>query len=171
MNVRIIKMDSAEQVAALIKEGKVTEMPSLQHNWRFNFSKELKKLRGATGYLLVTEETPHILEGCMIFLLKDTEIPYMAYLEVAPHNRGHEKKYGHVAGCLIAFAYQLSLIFGRGDYRGMLFFDVLEEEKENEVKLMSLYSSKYKAKRLDRFSSTMVLMDEDGDALVAKYLS
>jgi len=171
MNVRIIKMDSAQQVAALIKEGKVTEMPSLQHNWRFNFNKELRKLPSATGYLLVTEETPHILEGCVIFMLKDTEVPYMAYLEVAPHNRGDEKKYDHVAGCLIAFSHQLSLIFGKGDYKGMLFFDVLEEEKEDEVKLMSLYSTKYRAKRLDRLSSTMVIMDEDGDDLVYKYLS
>ena len=53
-------------------------MPSIQQEWRFNFEKELKKLPGASGYLLVTEETPDVIEGCMIFMLNKQVAPYMA---------------------------------------------------------------------------------------------
>jgi hypothetical protein len=169
MKVKIIKTATAEEVAALIKKGKVSEMPSIQQNWRFNFDKELKKLKNATGYLLVTEETPEVIEGCMIFQLIDKQEPYMAFVEVAPHNKKDAKVYGHVAGCLIAFAYQLSVIEGMGDYNSMLQFDVMEEKKEDEVKLMALYSVKYNAKRWG--DTTMIIVDEDGEALVKKYLS
>ena len=50
----------------------------------------------------------------------------------------------------------------------MLQFDVMEEKKEDGVKLMALYSTKYNAKRWG--NTTMVIMDEDGEALVKKYL-
>jgi len=168
MKVKLIKVATAEQVDALIKKGKVAEMPSIQQDWRFNFDKELKKLKNATGYLLVTEDTPEIIEGCMIFQLIDKKQPYMAFVEVAPHNKKDKKEHDNVAGCLIAFAFQLSLIEGVGDYNGMLQFDVLEEKKEDEVKLMSLYSTKYNAKRWG--DTTMVILDDDGEALVEKYL-
>lgn len=169
MNVKIIKTATSEQVDALIRKGKISEMPSMQQEWRFNFDKELKKLKHATGYLLVTEETPNLIEGCMIFQLIDKKEPYMAFVEIAPHNKSDKRRYDHVAGCLIAYAYQLSVIEGQGDYNSMLQFDVLEEKKENEAKLMALYSSKYHAKRLGS-TTTMIIMDEDGEAIVKKYL-
>jgi hypothetical protein len=169
MKVKIIKTATAEEVDALIKKGKISEMPSIQQDWRFNFDKELKKLKNATGYLLVTEEMPNVIEGCMIFQLIDKKEPYMAFVEVAPHNKKDTKIYDHVAGCLIAFAYQLSVIEGVSDYNSMLQFDVMEEKKEDEVKLMVLYSTKYNAKRWG--DTTMVIMDEDGEALVKRYLS
>ncbi|HEY8782208.1 MAG TPA: hypothetical protein VIM16_11360 [Mucilaginibacter sp.] len=162
-------MATAEEVEALIKKGNVSEMPSIQQGWRFNFDKELKKLKNATGYLLVTEEAPEVIEGCMIFQLIDKQQPYMAFVEVAPHNKRNTKTYDYVAGCLIAFAYQLSVTEGVGDYNSMLQFDVMEEKKEDEIKLMALYSTKYHAKRWN--GTTMVIMDEDGEALVKKYIS
>jgi hypothetical protein len=168
MNVKIVKTAGAEEVNALIRKGAISEMPSIQQNWRFNFDKELKKLKNATGYLLVTEKTPEIIDGGMIFQLIDKKEPYMAFVEVAPHNKKEKKIYDHVAGCLIAFAYQLSVIEGIGDYNSMLQFDVLEEKKEDEVKLMALYSKKYYAKRWRE--TTMVIMDDDGEALIKEYL-
>lgn len=161
-------MSSVEQVPALIRKGKIAEMPSIQQGWRFNFDKKLKKLAGATGYLLVTEETPDIVEGCMIFMLNQKVIPYMAYLEVAPPNKGDQKKYDRVSGSLIAFAYRQSVMQGKEHFREMLFFDVMEENQANGIKLMALYSTKYHAKRWD--GTTMVIMDEDGEALVREYL-
>ena len=169
MKVKIIKVATAEEINAVIKEGKVSEMPSIQQNWRFNFDKQLKKLKNATGYILVTEEAPNVIQGCMIFQLIDKKTPYMAFVEVAPHNKKGIKEYANVAGCLIAFAWQLSVIQGVGDYNGMLQLDVMEEKKEDEVKLMALYSTKYNAKRWD--GTTMVIIDDDGEALVAKYLT
>ncbi len=168
MNVKIIETSTAERISALIKKGMISEMPSIQQGWRFNFDKELRKLPGAIGYLLVTEETPDVIEGCMIFMLNKKMIPYMAYVEVAPHNKNDKKGYDHMAGCLIAFAYQQSIIYGKDHFSGMLFFDVMEENKADEMKLMTLYSSKYHAKRWD--DTTMVIMDEDGEALVREYL-
>jgi hypothetical protein len=144
-------------------------MPSIQQNWKFNFDKELKNLKNATGYLLVTEETPEIIEGCMIFQLIDKKEPYMAFVEIAPHNKTDKKKHDYVAGCLIAYAYQLSLTEGWDYFKGYLQFDVMEQNKEDEKKLMSLYSSKYHAKRVKQ-STTMVIADDDGDTLIAQYL-
>lgn len=169
MNVKIIKTATSEQIDALIRKGTISEMPSIQQEWRFNFDKELKKLPGASGYLLVAEETPDVIEGCMIFMLNKQVAPYMAYVEVAPHNKKDKKRYDHVAGCLIAFAYQQSVIQGKNHFSGMLFFDVMEENKKDEIKLMTLYSSKYHAKRWD--GTTMVIMDEGGESLVREYLS
>lgn len=169
MKVKIIKVETAEEIDAQIKKSKPAELPSMQQNWRFNFDKEIKKLKYATGYLLVTEETPDIIEGCMVFQLVHKKEPYMALLEVAPHNKKDKKKYDHVAGCLIAYAYQLSLIEGWEHFKGYLQFDVMEPKKEDEKRLMILYSSKYNAKRVGE-GTTMVIADEDGDALIAKYL-
>ena len=45
----------------------------------------------------------------------------------------------------------------------------MEQDQKDEKNLMSLYSSKYNAKRVGQ-STTMVIADEDGDALIAKYL-
>lgn len=168
MKIKIIKVETAEEVNALIKEGKAKELPSMQDGWRYNFDKQIKKLKNATGYLLVTEETPDIIEGVMIFQMVDKMMPYIAYIEVAPRNRIAAKKYNHVAGCLIAYAFQLSVMNGIGDYKSILFFDVLEEKKEDKLKLMAVYSKKYNAKQWD--DTTMVISDEDGEALVTKYL-
>src|SRR6187399_2071213 len=99
MKIKIIKVETAEEVNALIKEGKAKELPSMQDGWRYNFDKQVKKLKNATGYLLVTEETPDIIEGAMIFQMVDKMMPYIAYIEVAPRNRIALKKYNHVAGC------------------------------------------------------------------------
>lgn len=170
MNVKIIVLATSEKADALIKEGKVSDMPSLQEGWKFDLQKQLKNLKDATGYILVREDTPKVIEGCMIFQLVDKNEPYMAYLEIAPHNKGDEKKHDNVAGCLIAYAFKLSLMKGVGDYKGMLHFRIGEEKKEDEIKLMALYSAKYNARRLPG-SNLMVIYDEHGEDLVNRYLT
>jgi hypothetical protein len=106
----------------------------------------------------------------MIYQLVNKKEPYMAYLEVAPHNKGDEKKHDNVAGCLIAYAFKLSLMIGVGDYKGALHFKIGEEKKEDEIKLMSLYSKKYNAYRLGE-SNIMVIYDADGEDLINRYLT
>jgi hypothetical protein len=171
MKVRILKIKTGEPANASIEGNSTLALPSPPHDegWRFNFAKLSKQLKHASTYVLVTEETPHIIEGCLIFQLQNGEIPYGAYIEVAPHNKGKKKRYAHVAGCLIAFAFQLSLDLGKGDYAGLLYFDVLEEKKEDEVRLMSNYSSRYGAKRVGD-TTKMLIADDDGHALIEKYL-
>lgn len=138
MKVKIIKVSTGAEVAALIKSGKVSEMPSMHDGWRFNFDKELKKLKNATGYLLVSEGPPEVLEGCMIFQLIDKKEPYLAMVEVAPHNKGNEKLHENVAGCLIAYAYQESVKQGVEHFKAYLQLEVLEEKEEDQIKLMEL---------------------------------
>jgi hypothetical protein len=167
MNVRILELSSGDLVNAIIRKGTAVEMPSIHDGWRFNFNKHIKAAN-TTAYVLVTEAAPDTIEGCLLFQMKNKEVPYMAYVEIAPHNKGNDRIYDYVAGCLIAFAYQQSLIHGQNDYKGMLFFDVLEEKKEDQLKLMALYSKKYGAKRYD--GTTMVIIDDDGDNLIQEYL-
>jgi hypothetical protein len=170
MKVRIVKIKTGESANASIEGNSTLALPSPPHDegWRFNFAK-LSKQKHASTYVLVTEETPHIIEGCLIFQLQEGRIPYGAYIEVAPHNKGDEKRYDRVAGCLIAYAFQLSLDQGKDDYAGLLYFDVLEAKKENEVKLTSNYSSRYGAKRVGE-TTKMLISDDDGHALIDKYL-
>jgi len=168
MEVKIIKVATNGEVKALIKPAEPIQLPSIQENWRFNFDKQIKKLPNSTAYILVTDETPDTVEGCMVFQMVEKKIPNMAFIEIAPHNRINEKRYERVAGCLIAYAFQRTLIEGKGDYNGILFFDVLEERKQDQQKLMSLYAEKYNAKIYR--GTRMVIADEDGHKLIKKYL-
>src|SRR5687767_3796469 len=118
MKVKILEVATNELVLAQIRKGMAKELPSIQQGWVFNFDKQIKRLSQATSYVLVTEETPNIIEGCMIYQSKD-DIPQMPYLEIAPHNRGEDKKHDFVAGCLIAYAFKQSLLL-KGPYKGML---------------------------------------------------
>ncbi|MCH8536024.1 MAG: hypothetical protein LAT51_13210 [Flavobacteriaceae bacterium] len=90
----------------------------------------------------------------------------MAYIEIAPHNKGIAKKYKRVAGCLIAFACRRSFVEGK---EGYVAFDVLEESHENEKKLMEMYSKKYKAVRLDN-TTTMIILPEGSEKLINEFL-
>lgn len=166
MNIKILKVSTGELADASI-EGRSLKMPGLHEGWRFAFNKHIK-LAYANGYVLVTEETPEVIEGCLIFQMKDKVIPYMAYVEVAPHNKEQPKRYDHVAGCLIAFAFQQSLIRGKDYFKGLLSFDVQEKKKDDEIKLMSLYSKKYGAVRAGE--TLMFIMDDAGHALIEEYL-
>lgn len=170
MTIQIIVLGTNDRADAIIKQGSLAQMPALQDGWRFDFRKKLRNLKNATAYILVREDSPEVIEGCMIFQLVEKIMPYMAFVEVAPHNKGVEKKHDHVAGCLIAYAFKQSLIRGVGDYKGMLHFVVSEQQKEDEVKLMAVYSSKYNAKRIGD-SNVMVIYDEHGELLIERYLT
>src|SRR5580658_2337950 len=110
MNIKILKVSTDELAGATIRDGKTITLPSIHTGWRFNFDRHSKALGNSNTYVLVTDETPDLVEGCLIFQMLDKKIPYMAFVEVAPHNRDHPRRYEHVAGCLIAFAFQQSVI-------------------------------------------------------------
>jgi hypothetical protein len=170
MNVNILKVAANELVGASINKGIAKNLPSIHDNWRFNFNKHAL-LPNSTAYVLVSEETSDIIEGCMIFQMRKKVEPYMAYLEVAPHNKVVPKKYLYIAGCLIAFAYKQTYVQASGDYMGYLTFDVQEHNLTNEKKLITLYNKQYNAKIVAGTNSTMVIADEDGDSLVEEYLN
>lgn len=170
MNVKILKIDENILVDAKISDAKSVKLnlPSITDGWRFNFKKHSKEASHAT-YILVSEETPDVIEGCLIFEMKKKVEPYMAYVEIAPHNKGLGKKYERVAGCLIAFACRLSFIKANEPFRGYLVFDVLEEDKANEIKLMAVYSIKYNALRYG--DTTMIIPPEGGEKLITEFLN
>jgi len=170
MDVKIKRIEGNVLVDAKISDSKLVKvsLPSVTDGWRFNFNKHAKK-KGFETYVLVTEETSEKIEGCLTFEMKDKVEPYMAYVEIAPHNKGEVKEYENVAGCLIAFACRLSFIRGEGDFEGYLAFDVMEEDKEDETKLMAVYSIKYNARRID--DTTMIIPPEGGQKLIDEFLN
>ncbi|WP_428656510.1 hypothetical protein [Runella sp.] len=168
MKVKIAKAEDGRPVKATIKVSNSVSLPSLTEGWKFNFRKHSKKAHFET-YILVCDETPAVIEGCLIFQLKGAVEPYMAYIEIAPHNKGSDKIHVKVAECLIAFACRLSFIKGKEHYKGWLAFDVLEEDKQNEIILMTLYSQKYGALKFGE--TTMVIPPEAGEKLVAQFLN
>jgi hypothetical protein len=169
MKVKIREVTEAELKEALIREGKGKELPSMHNNWKFNFATQLKNLSNAKAYVLVTADASQTPQGCMIFQLVEKVIPYMAYLETAPHNRGIAKKYDDVAGCLIAFACKLALTSKDENHRGYLTFNVGEKDLADEKKLIEIYLKKYGATHIAN-TTTLYIPPEIGEKLMAKYL-
>ncbi len=168
MKVRIIELKNKSGVKAkisLVSKDK-GKLPSINDGWRFNFNKHSRN-KDCVTYILTTEKSPETVEGCLIINTQNKFQVYMAFVEVAPHNRGKVKKYERIAGCLIAFACRQSFIYGKGGY---LAFDVREENKQNEIKLMTLYSERYHAVRLED-STTMIILPEGSEKLINEYLN
>jgi hypothetical protein len=167
MNVKIVDFNTKSEVEArIIRVSKnKSKLPSITDGWRFNFNKHSKQPEFET-YILITNDAPEIIEGCLIINTKTEYQVYMAFVEIAPHNKAEHKKHDRVAGCLIAFACKQSFI---NDKEGYLAFDVIEEKKEDEKKLMQLYSRKYKALRLDN-STTMIITPEGSKTLINEFL-
>ncbi len=167
MQVNILDNETKTEVASvisLVKDDK-RKLPSVNDGWRFNFNKHARKPEFET-YVLYTEQAENNIEGCLILNMKYPHHAYLAYIEVAPHNRGKNKNYDRVAGCLLAFACRRSFITGK---EGFLAFDVLEENKKDEEKLMEHYSFTYGAVRLEK-TSTMLILPEVSENLIVKFL-
>lgn len=171
MKIRILEVASGNFVNGEIRLGNKSEMPSMQTGWIFNFDKHIK-ISNSKTYVLVSDKTPNIIEGCLVFEMKNKILPYMAYIEIAPHNKNKERLYDYIAGCLIAFACELSFTHGKGENRGFLTFDVREENESHQKKLMQVYAQKYKAKWLSFLSppTTMIITPHDGEILIKEYL-
>lgn len=144
MRVLILEVDSNELIRGIIKEGNAKDMPSIKDSWQFNFNKHSLP-KDKTAFILVKEDTPTIIEGCMIFSMHETFGPFMDYLEVAPHNKGLEGKYKRVSGCLIAYACGLSFENGQNEDKGILTFEAFSEHEEDKKKLEKFYRDKYGA--------------------------
>jgi len=167
MKVKIIQIKDGEFIDAEIKDGVKYILPTPADGWRFDFENFSK---GANNYVYVLckEDDHSIIEGCLIFKLINNNQPNMAYIEVAPHNRGSEKIYDFVGACLISYACKLSFQHGKLNNKGWLAFTVQEDNVEDQKKLMALYEKKYFAKKLT--NTAMVICTADGEKLIEKYL-
>lgn len=168
VEVRVLKVSVDALIGATILDGRKVKLPSIQDGWRFNFDKLSKTLRESETYVVITDEFPETVQGCLIFQMVNKKIPYMAYVEVAPQNQGNLKQYDYIAGYLIAYAFKLSVQKGKGDFQAQLFFDVQEENEEHARKLIELYRTKYGALFLSE--TTFVIMDDAGYNLISRYL-
>ncbi len=168
MKVKLIRVADGKTIYGQIIRSAALVLPSLAEGWRFNFRKHSKKA-GFQTYVLVCIDTPDSIEGCLIFQLRNNVEPYMAYIELAPHNKGENRRNDLVAGCLIAFASRLSFLYGIGHFKGWLTLDVMEDKKQDEIKLMALYCKKYGA--LKWGDTTLVINPEAGEKLIAQFLN
>lgn len=170
MKVKIVRILDNTLIDAQILDARPIKivLPSIIDGWRFNFNKHIKKTDFEI-FVLVKVETPAIIEGCLTFKMKEKIEPYMVFVEVAPRNQGNDKEHERVAGCLIAFACRLSFMKGNNDFTGWLAFDVIEQKKTDEVKLMTLYATKYNALRFGE-STTMVIPPIGGELLINEFL-
>jgi len=107
MNVKLYTPKNEIPTEASILPGTGFVLPDLRMGWRFDFSKHSKG-KDTFTYVLVTKSDTKRIQGCLIYKMRNKNEPYMAYLEVAPHNKGNNKEFKDVAGCLIAFACRLS---------------------------------------------------------------
>ncbi|MNU52198.1 hypothetical protein D3C71_412040 [compost metagenome] len=168
MKIKILEVDSEELIRGIIREGSKTEIPSLRDGWLFNFNRHIQ-LKGKKTFVLVKEDTPRIIEGCLIFSLHETFGPYMDYLEVAPHNKGRNGKYKKVAGCLIAYACVLSFETGIGSDKGILTFYAFGEDENSQRRLEELYRTKYKA--IKNIWGFMEIYQNESKLLIEEYLN
>ena len=167
MDVKILELATKLEIRStisLVTKNNLT-LPSLNDGWRFNFKKH-SAVKDYETYILTTDNSPEIIEGCLIINAKIAFQIYMAFVEIAPHNRGDQKRYDKVAGCLIAFACRKSFI---KEKEGYVAFDILEDSKEDELRLMKLYSQKYNAVRLAD-STTMIIVPEGSEKLIKEFL-
>jgi hypothetical protein len=152
--------NSSALVKAQLLPAVLKDMKTITDGWHFNWRRQFA-LPNSRAFKIVTG-TPERVEGLMIFQMLNKEEPYMAYLESAPHNIGHEKEFDYVAGCLIARACQLSISDGVGHFKGFLSFQCMDEE------VIRVYHHKYGAHRVDE--TYMFIEPKTSSELIELYL-
>ena len=143
-------------VKAQVIKAEKKDMPD---NWKFNW-KQLYN-RDSMYYKVVTETSPEVIEGLLMVTILNGEMLFLNNIEVAPHNYGKTGIYDFVAGCIFAFSCNLSLIYGKGYYKGYVVFD-------SKTKLIEHYQNKYGAVLLS--SQRMCIYKEIGIKLIKQYL-
>jgi hypothetical protein len=134
---------------------KKRQIPLKKNGWNFNW-KSAYQSEGDAYVIYVDSVT---VEGAL-FLKHEDGMTIMDLLEVAPHNYGKDKRYDHVAGCLIAHACKESFK-KEGGYKGYLVF-------VSKTSLMKLYMEKYGAEIA--VGQRMFISPEQGEQLIDKYL-
>jgi hypothetical protein len=158
MEIFLLNTSTREIVRAQLLPAIARDMRNITDGWMFNWRRHFG-LPGAKAFKVITGNNE--IQGLMIFQVVDGE-PMMAYLESAPENRGDNKAYDYVAGCLIAYACRLSLIHGKDWHQGFLSFQCMDEE------VIRVYHYKYGAVRLDE--TWMFIEPPQGAILIEKYI-
>jgi hypothetical protein len=134
-------------------------IPLKKDGWDFNW-RQLSGEENGRAYVLRTLNSPEQTEGALC-LRFDQDMLIMKALELAPYNIGQKnKRYGYVAGCLIAFGCRESFKI-KSDYKGFLTF-------VSKTNLIKWYAEKYGAELA--LGHRMFIDWENGERLIEKYL-
>ncbi len=137
----------------------VGKMPLKKDRWKFDWNKLIKEKNTKT-YVLRLKDNPKCIEG-ILQLRIENDVLIMDVIEIAPHNFGSSnKKFGYVAGCLIAFACRESFKM-EGNYKGFLTFT-------SKTSLIEWYKKEYGATQA--LGQRMYIDDATGLKLIEKYL-
>ena len=136
MKIKLKDVANNKLTDALILQADLKDLHTEDEGWNFNW-KQLFKLSDMC-FKIVLASTPEIIEGLMVISVINGEMVYINTVESAPHNIGAGKKYDYVAGCLFAYACELSLRLGKKGYIGFVPFD-------SKTLLIPLYKAKYGA--------------------------
>jgi len=159
MDIQLKDVANNKLVDALISLADLKDLPAENDRWNFDWE-QLFKL-GDTCFKIVLVSSPEIIEGLMVISVINDEMVYINNIESAPHNIGAVKKYDYVAGCLFAYACDLSVSLGKKGYIGYVSFD-------SKTKLIPLYKEKYGAMHVG--GTRMFFEPDTGDKLINQYL-
>lgn len=153
LNNDLEKLEKAEIVRA-----DKTKCPLKKDGWNFNWKKLIDEKNSKTYFLRLIEKQS--IEGAIQLKTIDGML-IMNALEIAPHNIGSKnKKYGYVAGCLIAFACRESFKL-ESEYKGFLSF-------VSKTSLIEWYADNYGA--IVALGQRMYIHDTTGIKLIKKFL-
>ncbi len=151
-----LENDELIEVEIVVASGK---MPLKKDGWKFDWNKLIKEKNTKT-YILKLKGNSQSIEG-IIQLRIENDMLIMDVIEIAPHNLGSsDKRFDHVAGCLIAFACRESFKI-EGNYKGFLTFI-------SKTNLIDWYKNQYGATQA--LGQRMFIDDLIGLQLIEKYL-
>ncbi len=154
LNVEKNQLEEAEIVKATLKE-----LPIKKDGWQFDWKKAFRR-KNTACYILRTKDESKMVLG-LLGLKKEDEMLIMDLIELAPFNKGKNKKHDYVAGCLIAFACRESFNL-ESNYKGFLSF-------MSKTNLIEWYKKKYGA--VQAFSTNRMFIEpENGIKLIDTYL-
>ena len=136
-----------------------SDLPLKKDGWSFNWKTAFKKTNSEIYILRIKKDKYKTVQGVIQLVFHNGMIS-IELIEVHPNNRGKNKKYDLVAGCLIAFGCRESFILDN-DYQGYLTF-------ESKTVLIDVYLEKYGA--IQTFKNKMYISPEQGIKLISKYL-
>jgi len=146
-------------VEAEIVVGSSKDMPLKKNGWNFTWRTIIKR-KATETFILRLKSNPSSIQG-VLQLKKQDGMLIMDLLEIAPHNIGQEnKRYNHVAGCLIAFACRESFKL-ESNYKGFITF-------ESKTKLIEWYKENYFAQVA--LGQKMFIEPSDGEKLINTFL-
>lgn len=151
-----LENDELIEVEIVVASGK---MPLKKDGWKFDWNKLIKE-KNTKSYVLKLKGNYQSIEG-VIQLRIENDMLIMDVIEIAPHNFGSsDKRFDHVAGCLIAFGCRESFKI-KGNYKGFLTFT-------SKTNLIDWYKKKYGATQA--LGQRMFIDDLTGLKLIEKYL-